>query len=124
MKKQELEQDFQIATVETVYLRILKECRYDAKVFLKMIAETGARNAVSSLLAASQPQAGLRGLRRLGRLDLSVEHLVIQPRWKELFADYQLEAARTRLRKRVQGTKSARQYARHCCEAADCPLSN
>ena len=30
-----IHQEFQIETVQEVYLRILKECNYDARVFLK-----------------------------------------------------------------------------------------
>jgi hypothetical protein len=120
MKTGDLEREFQIAAVETVYLAVLKECRYDEKVFLKMIAESGARNAAKSLLAAHHVQSGLRGLRRLGRLDLTVEHLVIQPRWSDLFTNYEREAARERLKKRVRATKSAKRG--HQCEAEDCPL--
>lgn len=119
MKTGDLEREFQIAAVETVYLAVLKECRYDEKVFLKMIAESGARNAAKSLLA-HHVQSGLRGLRRLGRLDLTVEHLVIQPRWSDLFTNYEREEARERLKKRVRATKSAKRG--HQCEAEDCPL--
>jgi len=120
MKTGNLEREFQIAAIETVYLAVLKECSYDEKVFLKMIAESGARNAAKSLLAASHVQSGLRGLRRLGRLDLTVEHLVIQPRWNDLFSNDERQAAIDRLRKRAQRTKPAKQV--HRCEAEDCPL--
>jgi hypothetical protein len=116
MKKNNLEQEFQIAAIEEVYLAVLKECRYNEKVFLKMIADSGARNATKALLVPGGVQSGLRGLRRLGRLDLSVEHLVIQPRWRDLFKGYEREEARMRLQKRAKPT------ADHQCEAEDCPL--
>jgi hypothetical protein len=123
MKTGDLEREFQIAALETVYLAVLKECRYDEKVFLKMIAQSGARNAAKSLLAAHHVQPGLRGLRRLGRLDLSVEHLVIQPRWSDLFASYEREAAMERLKKRAKPKgKTKKQATGHRCEAEDCPL--
>lgn len=115
MKKGDLEQQFQIAAVE-IYLAVLKECRYDEKVFLKMIADSGARKAAKSLLSPRHVQSGLRGLRRLGRLDLSVEHLVIQPRWSDLFEEYEREEAIMRLKKRAKPTTE------HRCEAGDCPL--
>lgn len=94
MKTRDLEREFQIAAMETVYSAVSKECRYDEKVFLKMIVESGARNAAKSLLAARHVQSGLRGLRRQGRLDLSVEHFVIQPRWGDVFTNYERETAR------------------------------
>jgi hypothetical protein len=111
----DLEREFQVAAIE-MYLAVLKECLYDEKVFLRMIAESGARNASKFLLAPTHVQSGLRGLRRLGRLDLSVEHLVIQPRWSRLFAKQEREVARMRLKKRAKPT------AGHRCEAEDCPL--
>lgn len=115
MKTGDLERQFQIAAIET-YLAVLKECLYDEKVFLKMVAESGARKAAKSLLEPAHVQSGLRGLRRLGRLDLSVEHLVIQPRWSGLFSRDEREIARMRLQKRARPT------AAHRCEAEDCPL--
>ena len=115
MKTGDLERQFQIAAIE-VYLAVLKECHYDEKVFLKMIADSSARNAAKSLLGPRHVQSGLRGLRRRGRLDLSVEHLVIQPRWSDLFEKYEREEARMRLKKRAKPT------AEHRCEAEDCPL--
>jgi len=115
MKKGDLEREFQIAAIK-MYLAVLEECRYNEKVFLKMVADLGARNAAKALLGPRHVQSGLRGLRRLGRLDLSVEHLVIQPRWQDLFGDYEREEARMRLKKRAKPT------AGHQCEAEDCPL--
>jgi hypothetical protein len=86
-------EEFQIVALKDVYFRILKECDYDAKVFRKMLAELAAVAAVKSLLRFDKVQSGLRGLSRLGRLDLSVEHLVIQPHWKSLFSDQEREIA-------------------------------
>jgi hypothetical protein len=116
MKKDDLEREFQVAAIE-MYLAVLRECRYHEKVFLNMVAKSGARNAAKALLVPRRGvQPGLRGLRRLGRLDLSVEHLVIQPRWRDLFNDDERKEARMRLKKRAKPT------ANHRCEAEDCPL--
>lgn len=117
MKKRDLEREFQIAAIK-MYLAVLEECRYNEKVFLKMVVELGgARNAAKALVGPRKGvQSGLRGLNRLGRLDLSVEHLVIQPRWQDLFEDDEREEARMRLKKRAKPT------ADHRCEAEDCPL--
>ncbi len=114
MKKGDLEREFQVAAIK-MYLAVLEECRYNEEFFLKMVASLGARNAAKALLAG-YVQSGLRGLNRLGRLDLSVEHLVIQPRWRNLFTDYEREEARMRLQRRARPT------ADHRCEANDCPL--
>jgi hypothetical protein len=118
-------EEFHIVALKDVYFRILKECNYDAKVFRKMLAELGAVGAVKSLLSFDKVQSGLRGLSRLGRLDLSVEHLVIQPHWKSLFSDQEREIARERLKRRVQRSRSAKIDGEHKnCEAGnDCPLA-
>jgi hypothetical protein len=115
MKTGDLEREFQVAAIE-MYLAVLKECLYDERVFLRMIAASGARRAAKSLLEPAHVQSGLRGLRRLGRLDLTVEHLVIQPRWSGLFSKDEREVAKMRLKKRATPT------AAHRCEAEDCPL--
>jgi len=116
MKKDDLEREFQSAAIE-MYLAFLKGCGYNEKVFLKMVADSGARKAAKALLASRRGvQPGLRGLNRLDRLDLSVEHLVIQPRWRDLFDDDERKEARMRLKKRARPT------ADHRCEADDCPL--
>ena len=99
-----------------MYLAVLEDYRYNEKVFLKMVADLGARKAAKALLGPRHVQSGLHGLNRLSRLDLSVEHLVIQPRWRDIFEDYERDEARMRLKKRAKPT------ADHRCEAEDCPL--
>lgn len=42
-------------------------------------------------------QSGFERLIRMGRVDLTVEHAVLQPRWQELFEDQHREAAMWRL---------------------------
>lgn len=119
-----LQQEFQIAVVRDVYLRILKECDYDARVFLKMVADYGAVGAVKSLLASATVQSGLRGLNRKGRLDLSIEHLAIQPRWEDLFSHREREAARERLERRARRSRFKKLGGEHACEAGShCPLA-
>lgn len=49
------------------------------------------------LLAASVVSDGFRALWERGRLDLTVEALVLRPEFRELFDDQELETARTRL---------------------------
>ena len=108
MRRGDLEREFQRAAIE-MYLAVLKECGYNEKVFLKMVADSGARKAAKALLASRRGvQPGLRGLNRLDRLDLSVEHLVIQPRWQDLFDDDERKEARTRLKKRARPTADHR----------------
>src|SRR5208337_4671097 len=99
MRDHSIEMEFQAAAIEEVYLRILRECGLKEDEFLKMIAQSSAVAAAKSLLAPGSVQVGFRGLKRRGRADLSVEHLVIQPKWCPLFTDDELALAKQRLRR-------------------------
>jgi len=110
--------EFRMAMIENVYLAVLRQCGYDARTFLAMIAEKGGWQTAKGLLHGSA-QSGFRGLRRLGRRDRSLEHLVIQPQWCELFTPDEIDAALQRLRRKR--TKKTRR-ASHTCDAPECPL--
>lgn len=102
-----------------MYLAILEKCNIDENVFLRMVAESDAVRAVKALLRPGAVQVAFRGLRRRGRADLSVEHLVIQPHWHDLFTDAEMKTAKSRLQRNTprKADKS------HSCEAkAECPL--
>jgi hypothetical protein len=94
---------FQVALIEEVYLAVLRQCDFDARRFLALIASKGGWKTAKDLLRGSPP-TGLRGLNRLGRLDLSLEHLVIQPQWRDgdekLFTPDEIGTALQRLRRR------------------------
>lgn len=111
---------FKGALVKKVYLPSLDECGIDQQELLAMIVESGGVAAVKSLLNERPVQVGFRGLRKFKRLDLTVEHLVIQPEWRSLFSKSDIRIATRRL-----GTKSASgRYKGHSCGAGrDCPLS-
>ena len=80
-----------------IYRRAKSECRYNAARFLQMVSESGGLNAARTLLAASTVSDGFSALWQSGRLDLTVEALVIRPPWNTLFTQYELEVARKRL---------------------------
>jgi hypothetical protein len=122
MKKVSLSPDakFKRALIEKVYLSSLTECGIDQDELLAMIVKSGSFGAAKSLLNKQPVQVGFRGLRRLKRLDLTVEHLVIQPEWRSFFSEKEISIATRRL-----GTKSASgSYKGHSCDASQgCPLS-
>ena len=68
-----------------------------ATYFLRMVNDHGGVAAAQRLLAAPEPQAGLSSLWELDLLDYSMEALVLEPRWAELFTDAERKAARYRL---------------------------
>lgn len=92
-----LEQQFQQAMFQ-IYLRAKTEAGYPANQFLKMIGNDRGRIAAKTLINSPKPSDGYTNLHLLGRLDLTVEALVIEDsKWHELFTPEELERARKRL---------------------------
>lgn len=73
--------------------------RYYPTRFIQMIHESGALVTAKSLLRDSDIQAGLMRLWELGRLDLSLEAQVLQPKYTDLFSPEERRSARERLEK-------------------------
>ncbi len=94
----ELEKKFDAAMM-TVYQRALAEARYKATIFLNMLYEKGGLRTAKQLINEPQPSVGYAALWERGRLDLTVEALVIDnPQWHPLFEPEELEKARKRLK--------------------------
>ena len=66
--------------------------------FRQMVQQHGGVAAAKRLLSGPVAQSGLTTLWELGRLDISMEALVVQERWKPLFSDGEHQPARDRLR--------------------------
>src|SRR5882672_8198789 len=91
----EAELDFRSALQDTV-----KECRkirYSPTGFMGMITSSSAFEAVRTLLAKKTPSEGFTTLWEKGRLDLSVEAIVLKPEWRGYFQPSELDTARRRL---------------------------
>lgn len=80
-----------------LYSRIKTEADYNASAFLRMVTEHGAVGAAKRLLASTELSAGFTALHERGRLDLSVEAHVADPRFAPLFTEDELDRARHRL---------------------------
>ena len=65
--------------------------------FRQMVHEHGGVAVAKRLLSGPVAQSGLTTLWELGRLDISMEALVVQERWRPLFTDAERQAARERL---------------------------
>ena len=101
---QSLEAEFHEAML-AIYKAAIEACNYRARAFLSMVVEMGGLRAAKTLLSTDEPQSGLYELHRCGRLDLTVETLVTQPRFRSLFEDAELEEAERRLVSLGQGSK-------------------
>jgi hypothetical protein len=91
-----IEETFKGAMVD-IYTRAVAECDYRPTRFLHTIEERGAVATAKALLHAPKASDGFATLWERGRLDLSVEALVLQNRWRPLFTDDERAIARKRL---------------------------
>jgi hypothetical protein len=74
-----------------------KKTGYNAKAFLEHVIEDGGLPFAQRLLRTPDAQTGFTELWMRGRLDLTMEHLVLRPEWRELFTEAELQTARERL---------------------------
>jgi len=80
-----------------IYHQEKEHCNYNATRFYQMLNEKGGLATAKALLASQEPQSGLTTLWECGRLDLSVEALVIDLGFEPLFSEEERETARERL---------------------------
>lgn len=97
VKDAALEKAFQERMVE-IYTSAKKEAGYNATRFLAMVSENGGLETARTLLHASRVSDGYTALWERERLDLTVEAVVLEPRWSSLFTPEELEIAVRRLR--------------------------
>ena len=75
----------------------IEELNYRPTYFLNML-EDGAVSASQSVICSKSIPEGFSFLYELGRLDLTVEHIVLTGEWKVLFDSAVLQKARKRLK--------------------------
>lgn len=92
-----LESQFHEAMLD-VYRRAKAEAGYTATRFIGMVAERGGLETARYLLHATTVSDGYTALWERGRLDLTVETVILQPQWRELFSKAERQTAITRLR--------------------------
>ena len=90
-----LEDEFHRALENHVYADI--KSRSFPMFLLQAMRRHGGVFAAKQLLGISMDRAGLVQLCEQGRLDLAVESLMLQERWKPLFSVDELKLARRRL---------------------------
>ena len=87
-----------------LYLRAKREANYNATYFLEMIsdAELGGHRTPRQLIHTTTPSLGYEALYDRGRLDLTVEAVILRPEWADLFADEEHERAPQAYRLRLR----------------------
>lgn len=93
----QLEKEFHRAMVN-IYNRARNEAGYVATKYIQMVAEHGGVATARILINAEKPSDGYIALWERGRLDITVEALVQDPKWSPLFDPGEIEKARQRLR--------------------------
>ena len=94
MASQDVVQDFDHAMMQ-IYVQAKQQAGYTATRFHQMLTEHGGVETARRLLP--QMSDGFAALYRRGRLDLTVEALVLKPKWRDLFSEEERELARGRL---------------------------
>ncbi len=93
----ELENQFDTAMMN-IYKKAKSEANYNATRFLHMLTEHRGLGTAKLLLHSTTVSEGYTALWERGRLDLTVEALVIHPKWRELFSEEEVEIAEKRLK--------------------------
>ncbi len=82
-----------------IYRRAKSEAKYNATVFLRMLTERGGLATAKALVNAPNVSEGYGHLYERGRLDLTVEALIVENvRWSGLFDESELDRAHSRLK--------------------------
>ena len=92
----DIEKRFNAAMLDA-YQRAKSEAGYNASRFLGMVSEHGGYETARTLLHAPTVSDGYTALWERGRLDLTVEAIILQPEWRDLFSEIEREIARRRL---------------------------
>jgi len=94
-----IENDFHEAMLE-IYQQAGKEAGYWARRFLRAVKQHGGLEYAHRMLLPRKNnsiQSGLQALIDVGRVDISVETLVLRTEFSSLFSDIELQEARRRL---------------------------
>lgn len=93
----ELERKFNKAMIN-IYKQAKKELNYSATRLLQLVSEKGGVLAAKQLIAVSGGTQGFSVLYENKRLDLSIEALVINPEYQELFSQEEIDICNKRLK--------------------------
>lgn len=78
-------------------LRQAHDLGYNTATIEKMLASRGAVSLAKMLVESGSIQGGMKAISGLGRKDLTIESIMLEPTFKSLFTTSQLQAAAWRL---------------------------
>jgi len=94
--KSDLERSFDAAMMG-IYQRALEEAKYRATRYHQMLCDHGGLETAQLLLHSSHVSEGYTALWERGKLGLTVEALILEPAWHDLFTYEEREIASKRL---------------------------
>ena len=80
-----------------IYRNALTQAHYKATKVLEMVTMQGGLATAKALLHTPHLPDGFAELWRRGRLDLTMEYMLVQAPWNRLFTEEELRVARERL---------------------------
>jgi hypothetical protein len=80
-----------------LYKTAKTKCKYNATRFFQMFTELGALQTAKKLINSDAPTNGFTAMWECGCLDITIEKLVLNQRYRELFSDEELAKAKKRL---------------------------
>ena len=87
------------AAMQDIYVRAKEEAGYNARYFLEMLHNSGGLATARSLVNANRISDGFSALWERGRLDLTVEAMLLErTEFHALFTEEELAVCRKRLR--------------------------
>ena len=90
--------DFDLAMLR-IYQRAKSEVGYNATIFLRMLDEHGGLATAKYLVNSPKPSEGYTRLYEFGRLDLTVEAMIVEySRWHLMFVPEEIARAKARLK--------------------------
>ena len=92
----DLENRFHAAMLQ-IYERAKEQCDYNANYFLQSVNEHGGVATAHSLLAQPGVSEGFTRLWECGCLHITLECLVLHPKYRKLFTKQELAVAHKRL---------------------------
>lgn len=91
-----LEQEFGNEMLN-LYSIAKNKCNYNATRFIQMFYELGPLKTAKTLINSKTPTDGFTAMWECECLDLTIEWLVLNPKFKELFLDEESSKAKQRL---------------------------
>jgi hypothetical protein len=99
MEASTIEKEFKKAVDDLI--KKMKEKGHTPTRLMQSIENNGTIQAVKNILAQRRPPAGFTKLKDKGKLEHTLEYLVLHPKWHDLFTHAELEEAHKRIKEAI-----------------------